>query len=64
MAGKYTKQTPNYVYYVGKIGEGGWIEGPFVNPKRGYENHKYKVIPEQEYIQLLEDAMKYRSLKK
>jgi len=35
---RYTKKIPEYVYFVGTSG---WIEGPFVNPKKGYTNRKF-----------------------
>lgn len=38
MAGRYTKQIPKYIYFVG---DGEWIEGPYVNPKKGRTNRKF-----------------------
>ena len=35
---RYTKKIPEHIYFVGT---GEWIEGPFVNPKKGYTNRKF-----------------------
>lgn len=40
MASRYTKKIPQYVYFVG---EGEWIQGPFVRPKQGFANRKFLV---------------------
>lgn len=40
MSSRYTKKIPEFVYFVG---EGEWIQGPFVNPKRGRPNRKFKL---------------------
>jgi hypothetical protein len=40
MSSRYTKKIPEYVYFVG---EGEWIQGPFVNPKPGRVNRKFLV---------------------
>jgi len=39
--GRYTKKTPEFVYFIGDDGD--WIQGPYVNPKSGYENRKFKL---------------------
>lgn len=38
--GRFTKQIPEFVYFVG---ENGWIQGPYVRPQRGYKNRKFKI---------------------
>jgi hypothetical protein len=38
--GRSTKQLPEFVYFVG---EGEWIQGPYVNPKKGRQNRKFKI---------------------
>ena len=40
MSSRYTKKIPEFIYF---IGEGEWIQGPYINPKRGYENRKFKI---------------------
>jgi hypothetical protein len=40
MSGRYTKSIPEFVYF---IGDSGWIEGPFVHPKSGRINRKFKL---------------------
>ena len=40
MSGRYTKSIPEFVYFIGKSG---WIEGPFVHPKSGKANRKFKL---------------------
>ena len=42
--GRYTKGVPEYVYFVG---EDGWVQGPYVNPKKGYKNRKFKITEVQ-----------------
>jgi hypothetical protein len=37
--GRFTKKTPEYVYFIGE--DGGWIQGPYVNPKKGRKNRKF-----------------------
>jgi hypothetical protein len=39
--GRFTKKTPEFVYFIGE--DGGWIQGPYVNPKKGYKNRKFKL---------------------
>lgn len=41
MSSRFTKQTPEFVYFVGE--DGGWIQGPYMNPKKGYNNRKFKL---------------------
>lgn len=38
MASRYTKKIPPYVYFVG---DGEWIQGPYVNPQKGRVNRKF-----------------------
>lgn len=38
MASRYTKKIPMYVYFVG---DGEWIQGPYVNPQKGRVNRKF-----------------------
>jgi hypothetical protein len=38
--GRMTKQIPEFIYF---IGDGEWISGPYVNPKKGYKNRKFKI---------------------
>ena len=38
---KIYKKIPEYIYFVG---EGEWIQGPYVNPKGSRENRKFKLI--------------------
>ena len=38
--GRYTKKLPTHVYFVG---EGEWIQGPYVNPQRGRTNRKFEL---------------------
>lgn len=40
MGSRYTKKIPEFVYFVG---EGEWVEGPYVNPKSGRGNRKFKL---------------------
>jgi len=40
MASRYTKSIPEFVYFVG---EGEWIQGPYVKPQRGSVNRKFKL---------------------
>jgi hypothetical protein len=40
MSSRYTKKIPEFIYFVGK---GEWIQGPFVHPKRGQQNRKFKL---------------------
>lgn len=42
--GRMTKQIPEFVYF---IGEGEWVSGPYVNPKRGCKNRKFKITEVQ-----------------
>lgn len=39
--GRYTKKTPEFVYFIGE--DGGWIQGPYMNPKSGHKNRKFKL---------------------
>jgi hypothetical protein len=39
--GRFTKKTPDFVYFIGE--DGGWIQGPYVNPQRGKKNRKFKL---------------------
>jgi hypothetical protein len=54
--GRYTKKTPEFVYFIGDDGD--WIMGPYVNPKSGYENRKFKLT------EVPMDAPKRKSKKK
>lgn len=38
--GRYAKQLPTHIYFVG---EGEWIQGPYVRPKKGYKNIKFLI---------------------
>lgn len=38
--GRYTKKLPEYIYFVG---EGEWIQGPYVRPQRYQDNRKFKI---------------------
>lgn len=38
MGGRFTKKIPTYVYFVG---DGEWIQGPYVNPQKGRANRKF-----------------------
>jgi hypothetical protein len=38
--GRFTKKIPEFVYFVG---DDGWIQGPYVAPKKGYKNRKFKL---------------------
>jgi len=40
MAGRYTKKIPTYIYFVG---DGEWIQGPYVNPQKGRTNRKFEL---------------------
>lgn len=41
MSGRYTKSIPEFVYFVG---EGEWLQGPYVAPKKGNcVNRKFKL---------------------
>lgn len=40
MSSRYTKSIPEYVYFVG---EGEWIQGPYVKPQKGRVNRKFKI---------------------
>ena len=40
MGSRYTKNIPEYVYFVGS---GEWIQGPYVKPQKGRENIKFKI---------------------
>ena len=42
MAARYTKGIPEYVYFVG---EGEWVQGPFVNPRPNCRKFKLVEIP-------------------
>lgn len=41
MGSRYTKGLPEFVYFI--EGSDGWFQGPFVNPKKGYNNKKFKL---------------------
>ena len=41
MSYRYTKTIPEFVYFVGN--DGNWVSGPYVNPKAGYPNRKFKI---------------------
>jgi len=41
MSGRYTKSIPEHIYF---CGSGEWIEGPYVHPKRGNNNRKFKLV--------------------
>lgn len=38
--GRMTKKIPEFIYF---IGHGEWISGPYVNPKKGCKNRKFKI---------------------
>lgn len=38
MASRFTKKIPPYIYF---LGEGEWIQGPYVNPQKGRVNRKF-----------------------
>jgi len=40
MSSRYTKKIPEFIYF---IGDGEWIQGPYINPKRGSKNRKFKI---------------------
>ena len=40
MSKRYTKKIPEFVYFVGT---GEWIQGSFVNPKKGFVNRKFSL---------------------
>ena len=40
MASRYTKSIPEFIYFVG---DGEWIQGPYVKPQKGYDNRKFKI---------------------
>jgi hypothetical protein len=54
--GRYTKKTPEFVYFIGYDGD--WIQSPYVNPKPGYDNRKFKLT------EVLMDEPKKKSAKK
>lgn len=64
MGSRATKKIPEFIYFVGTGSNNGWIDGPYVHPQKYRENRKFKLVEEQEYKNLLEDALKYRSLQK
>ena len=41
--GRYAKGLPEFIYFVG---ENEWIQGPYVNPKRGsgHKQRKFKLV--------------------
>ncbi len=38
--GRYTKEIPTYIYFVG---EGNRIRGPYIHPQKGKPNRKFKI---------------------
>ena len=42
MASRYTKGIPEYVYFVG---DGEWVQGPFVNPRPNCRKFKLVEVP-------------------
>jgi hypothetical protein len=42
MSGRATKKIPEFIYFVGDGNY--WIQGPYVNPKKGYINRKFKLV--------------------
>ena len=40
MSSRYCKDLPEFIYFIGK--DDGWIQGPFINPKAGHINRKFK----------------------
>jgi len=40
MGTRFTKKLPTHIYFVG---EGEWIQGPYVNPKKGSNNRKFLI---------------------
>lgn len=38
---RFAKGQPEFVYF---WGEGEWVNGPYVNPQRGRECRKYKLV--------------------
>lgn len=60
MASRFTKKKPEFVYF---WGSGEWIQGPYMNPQKGRDNIKYKLMDEnkfnaqQELIKVLENQV-------
>jgi len=42
MGARFTKQIPEFIYFVGE--DGNWISGPYVRPQAGRNNRKFKII--------------------
>lgn len=40
--GRFTKSIPEYIYFIGE--DGNWVYGPYVKPKEGRVNRKFKII--------------------
>jgi len=41
MSSRFTKKIPEFIYFVG---EGEWIQGPYVRPQSGSKNRKFKIV--------------------
>jgi len=44
MSGRYTKGIPEFVYFVGGHDKSEWAMGPFVRPRSGNVNRKFKLV--------------------
>lgn len=44
MSSRYTKGIPEFIYMIGGDDETVWSEGPFIHPKKGRANRKFKLI--------------------
>lgn len=60
MASRFTKKKPDFVYF---WGSGEWLQGPYMNPQKGRDNIKFKLINDeqisanQKLISLLESQI-------
>ena len=46
MGSRFTTKKPEYVYY---WGTGKYLNGPYVNPQKGRDNVKYRLIKPEQY---------------